>query len=184
MRLRDLKEEEEKEYLRKKDEAEKKSEQDRKKYLLELDILRRKLENGLTTEHIEEIIEKNSRHLEDIFSGKKSSARHDDFHKDRNNSRQGLVRTNRSHMISTEKLNTIMDLIENKLNLTSKDQRDYGFKVLLPEVVAQLYSDIHNISIAEAEQKIDDTLDEETVAQIVGLSISPDDDRGLRRRNR
>ena len=166
LKMRDLEYKEVTEFLTKKDEAKKKSEEDRKIYLQELDTLRRKLENALTTEFIEEMVEKSFEVLKDIFSGKQSSTRHEAFIKDKNNSRQGLVRTNQSHMISDSQLNTIMNLVEKKLDLTSKDQQDYGLKVLLPEIVSRCYADIHNISIAEAQQKIEDTLDEETVAEI------------------
>ena len=206
MRLRDLKKEEEEEYLRKKDEAKNKFEEDRKKYLQELDTNRRKLENGLTTEYIEAMVEQKVKDLEEIFSGKQPSTRHEAFHKDKNNSRQGLVRTNQSHMISDAQINKILDHIERKLNLTTKDEKDYAQKVLLPFLITACYADLHNISIAEAKRKIEDTLDEETVANICGLEtdatsegpeegrvistegaaavLSPDDDRGWRRRNR
>ena len=173
-------------FFTKKDEAKKKSEEDRKIYLKELDTLRRKLEDGLTKEYIEEMVEKNVRLLEDISSGKQPSRRHNAFHEDRNNSRQALVRTNQSHMISEEQVNTIMNRVEKTLALQSKDQQDYGFKVLLPEIVTRCYADIHNISLEEAQQKIGATLDGETVAEIVGEPAvpPPDDDRGWRRRNR
>ena len=174
IQMMNLKKALEEEDCRKREEAKKKYEQDRKKYLQELDLLRRQMENGLTREYVQKMVEKNAAHLEAISLGKLPSKKHQEFHDPKMiQKRKELVRTNMSHMLEDEMFNFIMDQIEKMLNLTSQDERDYGLLVLLPHFVISLYSDFHNFPIEEAQRRIEATPDEETVAEIVASSVSP-----------
>ena len=65
--------------LRKRDEVKKKSQEDRKQYVQDLDKRRRKLEKALTQEDVQESLNKNANYLEEIFSGRRSSKKHQAF---------------------------------------------------------------------------------------------------------
>ena len=168
-----MEKEEEEAELRKRDEAKKKSQEDRKQYVQDLDKRRRKFEEALTQENVQESLNKNANYLEEIFSGRRSSKKHQAFVQDQNNSRQELLSHNYVHILSKQKVDWIIEEIEKKWNRTSNEERDYAIKVVLPHMIVHLYSDFHNIPLEEAQQKIEDTLDEETVAEISGFSHSP-----------
>ena len=168
-----MEKEEEEAELRKRDEAKKKSQEDRKQYVQDLDKRRRKFEEALSQDYIQESLDKNADYLEDIFSGRRSSKKHEAFVQDQNMSRQDLLSHNYVHILSKEKVDWIMEEIEKKWNRTSNEERDYALKVLLPELISKQYSDIHNIPLEEAQQKIENTLDEETANEIIGFSHSP-----------
>ena len=168
-----MEKEEEEADLRKRDEAKKKAKEDRKQYVQDLDKRRRKFEEALSHETIKESLNKNADYLEEIFSGRRSSKKHEAFVQDQNCSRQGLLYHNYVHILSTEKIDWIIQEIEKKWNRTSNEERDYALKVVVPHLLTHMYSDFHNIPLEEAQQKIEDTLDEETAAEIIGFSHSP-----------
>ena len=168
-----MEKEEEEADLRKRDEAKTKLMEDRKQYVQDLDKRRRKFEEALSQDYIQESLDKNADYLEDIFSGRRSSKKHEAFVQDQNMSRQDLLSHNYVHILSKEKVDWIMEEIEKKWNRTSNEERDYALKVLLPELISKQYSDIHNIPLEEAQQKIEHTLDEETANEIIGFSHSP-----------
>ena len=168
-----MEKEEEEADLRKRDETKEKLQEDRKQYVQDLDKRRRKFEEALSQDYIQESLDKNADYLEDIFSGRRSSKKHEAFVQDQNMSRQDLLSHNYVHILSKEKVDWIMQEIEKKWDRTSNEERDYALKVLLPELISKQYSDIHNIPLEEAQQKIENTLDEETANEIIGFSHSP-----------
>ena len=172
-RLKDLEKKEEEANLRKMDEEKKKSQEDRKQNVQDLDTRRRKLEEASSQDYIRKIFNKNAGYLEDICSGRRASKKHEAFVNDKNSSRQDLLCHNYVHMLSKQKIDWIIEEIEKKWNRTSNEERDYAIKVIVPHLIIHLYSDFHNIPLEEAQQKIEDTLDEETAAEISGFSFSP-----------
>ena len=147
--------------LEKQIDAQRKSNDDWKRRWDENEEPKRIFQTKLTRNMIREVFNNEIDLLENIRTGKQSSARHKMF-KTSAQSCQALGQQNYTHILSKEQVQWVCEEMDKKW----VDQ-DYNWKVLVPEFCVSLYAHFFNTSREIAERKI-----LETGAGIYGLTRS------------
>ena len=147
--------------LEKQIDAQRKSNEDWKRRWDENEEPKRIFQTNLTRNMIREVFNNEIDLLENIRTGKQSSARHNMF-KTSAQSCQALGQQNYTHILSKEQVQWVCEEIDKKW----MDQ-DYNWKVLVPEFCVSLYAHFFNTSREIAERKI-----LETGSGIYGLTRS------------
>ena len=161
MQVRDLEHQAASDKLEKQIDAQRKSNDDWKRRRDQNEEPKRIFQTKLTRNMIHEVFNNEIDLLENIRTGKKSSARHKMF-KTSAQSCQALGQQNYTHILSKEQVQWVCEEMDKKW----MDQ-DYNWKVLVPEFCVSLYAHFFNTSREIAERKI-----LETGAGIYGLTRS------------
>ena len=161
IQVKDLEHQAASDKLEKQIDAQRKSNDDWKRRRDQNEEPKRIFQTKLTRYMIREVFNNEIDLLENIRTGKKSSARHKMF-KTSAQSCQALGQQNYTHILSKEQVQWVCEEMDKKW----MDQ-DYNWKVLVPEFCVSLYAHFFNTSREIAERKI-----LETGAGIYGLTRS------------
>ena len=135
------------------------SQKERRECLYQNSLMMQRFKSQLTEDMLQQMFSDNLQYLRDIDVGLIYSWRHDTFYKSYG-ARQNLLYNSWLHSITDEQLEwTRRELAKVWMETKEKESknRDYVWKVLLPECVIKLYVDFFGISKENVEKLLSET---------------------------
>lgn len=121
--------------------------------------LRDRLAEEVTQEVIKDLFKQNKKYLDEIWTGKRPSKRHESFHKS-TKSRHALYYSMITDPFTDDQLKWTLEEIS-KVWMRNKSEQlrnnEYVWKVLLPETFIKFYMDQFAVEKVEAERRISET---------------------------
>ncbi|XP_013412165.1 uncharacterized protein LOC106174933 isoform X2 [Lingula anatina] len=121
---------------------------------MEQDIRNMRNVNQLQDDQLRYMVEKNEKYLRQIFEGKRSCLRHEEYKKG-GVSRYNLDHNQASLCVYLESQNdAVMETLIQIFCKKHNKYLDYLMKVLLPEALIKIYMDVHQVGHAAAEEAL------------------------------
>ena len=113
-----------------------------------------RLQQELSQAKLSSLLEENLPYIQGIRDGNVPSSRSDDYHHSYKR-RFGLYRKASSGPFTLSQTNWVLNHISRRVvEGNSSEDRDYAFKVLLPEVLIKIYMDVLGLERAEADSRM------------------------------
>ncbi|XP_064622585.1 uncharacterized protein LOC135484826 [Lineus longissimus] len=119
----------------------------------------------LSDSHLQYLVTKYEKYLQEIFQGKSRSWRHEDY------KRGGKDRQNLTYNIHTlryreEQEDTVMESLMKIFCSKHQKYLDYVFKVMFPEMLIKIYMEVRSCSMEKAEADLEDVVVDDIVCEI------------------